>query len=98
SATPFAVGPVGGADGPTKDFTVVVYEAGPGLLFSIDEDESSEWLGTFQEMSAGPLKAMHVKRGPLSQEPIETETLTSRQFGGCRQTGHHVFGRKITSR
>jgi len=65
SATPFAVGPVGGADGPTKDFTVVVYEAGPGLLFSIDEDESSEWLGTFQEMSAGPLKAMHVKRGPL---------------------------------
>ncbi|MGA9544924.1 MAG: hypothetical protein WBQ85_15215 [Candidatus Sulfotelmatobacter sp.] len=66
SATPFAVGPVGAA-GPTIDFTVVLYEAGPGLLFSIDEDESSEWLGTFQEMSAGPLNAMHVKRGPLVQ-------------------------------
>jgi hypothetical protein len=65
SATPFAVGPVGGADGPTKDFTVVLYEAGPGLVVSIDENTLSEWLGTFQEMSASPLKAMHVKRGPL---------------------------------
>jgi len=65
SATPFAVGPVGGADGPTKDFTVVMYEAGPGLVFSIDEDDLSEWLGTFQGQSASSLKAMHVKRGPL---------------------------------
>ena len=65
SATPFAVGPVGGADGPTDDFTVVMYEAGPGLLFSIDEDQHSGWLGTFQEQSAGSLKAMHVKRGRL---------------------------------
>ena len=65
SATPFAVGPVGGADGPTVDFTVVMYEAGPGLVFSIDEDAYSEWLGTFQEQSASSLKAMHVKRGPL---------------------------------
>ena len=65
SATPFAVGPVGGADGPTVDFTVVMYEAGPGLVFSIDEDTFSEWLGTFQEKSASSLKAMHVKRGPL---------------------------------
>ncbi len=65
SATPFAVGPVGGADGPTVDFTVVMYEAGPGLVFSIDEDTFSEWLGTFQRQSASPLKAMHVKRGPL---------------------------------
>ena len=65
SATPFAVGPVGGAGGPTVDFTVVLYEAGPGLVFSIDEDASTEWLGTFQEQSAGPLKATHVKRGPL---------------------------------
>ncbi|HLV88323.1 MAG TPA: hypothetical protein VKV39_15155 [Candidatus Sulfotelmatobacter sp.] len=64
SATPFAVGPVGAA-GPTLDFTVVLYEAGPGLVFFIEEDTSSEWLGTFQEMSAGPLNAMHVKRGPL---------------------------------
>jgi hypothetical protein len=64
-ATPFAVGPVGGADGPTDDFTVVMYEAGPGLLFSIDEDQHSGWLGTFQEQSAGSLKAMHVKRGRL---------------------------------
>ncbi len=64
SATPFAVGPVG-AGGPTVDFTVVLYEAGPGLVFSIEEDANSEWLGTFQEQSAGPLKAMHVKRGPL---------------------------------
>jgi hypothetical protein len=65
SATPFAVGPVGGADGPTVDFTVVMYEAGPGLVFSLDEDTFSEWLGTFQEQSASSLKAMHVKRGPL---------------------------------
>jgi hypothetical protein len=65
SATPFAVGPVGGAHGPTVDFTVVMYEAGPGLVFSIDEDADSEWLGTFQEQSASSLKAMHVKRGPL---------------------------------
>ncbi len=64
SATPFAVGPVGAA-GPTVDFTVVLYEAGPGLVFSIEEDTSSEWLGTFQEQSAGSLKAMHMKRGPL---------------------------------
>lgn len=65
SATPFAVGPVGGADGPTEDFTVVMYEAGPGLVFSIDEDEHSGWLGTFQGQSASSLKAMHVKRGAL---------------------------------
>jgi hypothetical protein len=65
SATPFAVGPVGGADGPSVDFPVVMYEAGPGLVFSIDEDDRSEWLGTFQEKSASSLKAMHVKRGPL---------------------------------
>ncbi len=65
SATPFAVGPVGGADGPTVDFTVVMYEAGPGLVFSIEEDGFSEWLGTFQEKSASSLKAMQVKRGPL---------------------------------
>jgi len=65
SATPFAIGPVGSSGGPTVDFTVVMYEAGPGLVFSIDEDANSEWLGTFQEKSAGPLKAMHVKRGPL---------------------------------
>jgi hypothetical protein len=64
SATPFAVGPVGAA-GPTVDFTVVLYEAGPGLVFFIEEDTSSEWLGSFQEVSAGPLNAMHVKRGPL---------------------------------
>ena len=64
-ATPFAVGPVGGAQGPTVDFTVVLYEAGPGLVFSIDEDAESQWLGTFQQQSASPLKAMHVKRGPL---------------------------------
>jgi len=56
---------VGGAGGPTVDFTVVLYEAGPGLVFSIDEDVSSEWLGTFQERSAGSLEAFHVKRGPL---------------------------------
>jgi hypothetical protein len=61
SATPFAVGPVGGADGPTVDFTVVMYEAGPGLVFSIEEDTFSEWLGTFQGLSANSLKAMHVK-------------------------------------
>jgi hypothetical protein len=65
SATPFAVGPVGGADGPTVDFTVVMYEAGPGLVFSIDENAMSEWLGTFQGQSAGSLNPMHVKRGPL---------------------------------
>ena len=78
SATPFAVGPVGGAGGPTVDFTVVLYEAGPGLVFSIEEDANSEWLGTFQEESAGSLKAMHVKRGPLVKTPSETKTLTSK--------------------
>jgi hypothetical protein len=61
SATPFAVGPVGGAAGPTLDFTVVMYEAGPGLVFSIDENTRSEWLGTFQVQSASSLKAMHVR-------------------------------------
>jgi hypothetical protein len=70
SAIPFAIGPVGGTDGPTKDFTVVMYEAGPGLVFSIDEDNLSEWLGTFQDQSASSLKPTQVKRGPLvkSQE------------------------------
>ena len=70
SATPFAVGPVGAA-GPTVDFTVVLYEAGPGLVFSIEEDANSEWLGTFQEISAGPLNAMHVKRGPLVKSQVK---------------------------
>jgi hypothetical protein len=42
---------------------VVLYEAGPGLVFSIEEDISSEWLGTFQEKSAGPLEGMQMKRG-----------------------------------
>lgn len=65
SATPFAVGPVGGAGGTTTDFTVVMYEAGPGLVFSIEEDGFSEWLGTFQGQSATSLKAMHAKRAPL---------------------------------
>jgi hypothetical protein len=64
SATPFAVGPVGAA-GPTVDFTVVLYEAGPGLVFSIEEDADSEWVGTFQQKSAGPLTPMHVKKEPL---------------------------------
>jgi hypothetical protein len=64
SATPFAVGPVG-AGGPTVDFTVVLYEAGPGLVFSIEEDADSEWVGTFQQKSAGPLTPMHVKKEPL---------------------------------
>jgi len=70
SPTPFAVGPVGAA-GPTLDFTVVMYEAGPGLVFSIEEDASSEWLGTFQEQNASSLKAMHVKRGPLGKSQAE---------------------------
>ena len=65
SANPFAAGPLGGAGGPTVDFTVVMYEAGPGLVFSIEVDDFSEWLGTFQQQSAGALEAMHVKRGPL---------------------------------
>jgi hypothetical protein len=67
SATPFAVGPVGGADGPTVDFALVMYEAGPGLVFSIEEDTFSEWLGTFQEKSASSLNAMHVKKGLLAE-------------------------------
>jgi hypothetical protein len=71
SATPFAVGPLGGAGGPTVDFTVVLYEAGPGLVFSFDEDASSEWLGSFQEQSAGPLEALHVKRGPLVESQAQ---------------------------
>lgn len=73
SATPFAVGPVGSASGPTVDFTVVMYEAGPGLVFSIDEDEFSEWLGTFQGQSASSLTPMHVKRGPLVKNQAKPE-------------------------
>jgi len=65
SATPFAVGPVESAGGPTVDFTVVMYEAGPGLVFSINEDTLSEWLGTFQEKNASSLKTMHVNRGAI---------------------------------
>jgi hypothetical protein len=61
SATPFAVGPVARAAGPTFGFTVVMYEAGPGLVFSIHEDRLSEWLGTFQVQSANSLEAMHVR-------------------------------------
>ena len=72
SATPFAVGPVGAADGPTVDFTVVLYEASPALVFSIEKDTSSEWLGTFQEMSASPLTAMHVKKGPRVKSQAKT--------------------------
>jgi hypothetical protein len=41
-----------------------MYEAGPELVFSIEEDAFSEWLGTFQEKSVSSLQAMHVKRGP----------------------------------
>jgi hypothetical protein len=67
SGTPFAVGPVGGAHGPTTDLTVVMYEAGPELVFSIEEDTFSEWLGTFQKTSSSSLKALHVKKGPLAQ-------------------------------
>jgi hypothetical protein len=33
------------------------------LVFSLDEDTRSEWLGTFQVRSANSLKTMHVKRG-----------------------------------
>jgi hypothetical protein len=76
SATPFGVGPVGGDNGPTVDFSVVMYEAGPGLVFSIGEDveTGSEWLGTFQGQSASSLKAMHVKRGP----PVKSQAKPKR--------------------
>ena len=73
SATPFAAGPLGGAGGPTVDFTVVLYEAGPGLVFSIEEDDFSEWLGTFQKQSAGALNAIQVKRGPLVESQAKPE-------------------------
>jgi hypothetical protein len=78
AATAFTVGPIGAADRPTVDLTAVMYEAGPGLVFSIDEDIRSEWLGTFQRQSAVSLKAMHVKKRTASQNPSETETLTSK--------------------
>jgi hypothetical protein len=42
-------------------------------VFSIDADELSEWLGTFQEKSASSLKAMHVKRGPLLKSQAKPE-------------------------
>jgi hypothetical protein len=74
SATPFAIGPVGAGGGPTLDFTVVMYEAGPGLVFSLEEDTFSEWLGTFQEQSASSLKAMRVKRGP----PVKSQAKPKR--------------------
>ena len=79
SATPFAVGPVGAADGPTVDFTVVMYEAGPGLVFSIDENEKSEWLGTFQLRSASSSNAMQVKRGPLVKSQAKPEHQPGKQ-------------------
>ncbi|SPF50045.1 exported hypothetical protein [Candidatus Sulfotelmatobacter kueseliae] len=65
----FAVGPVG-TNTTANAFTVVMYEASPALVFSIDEDETatptySLWLGTFQEQSASSLKAMHVKHGAV---------------------------------
>ncbi len=66
STAPFAVGPVG-SDGPTVDFTVVMYEAGPGLVFSLAEDPLTQWLGTFQEKTASGMNAMPVKRGPQSK-------------------------------
>jgi hypothetical protein len=42
-------------------------------VFSIDADELSEWLVTFQEKSASSLKAMHVKRGPLLKSQAKPE-------------------------
>lgn len=74
SATPFVIGPVGGADGPTVDRTVVMYEASPGLVFSIDEDTFSEWAGTFQVQNASSLKAMHVERG----SPVKSQAKQKR--------------------
>jgi hypothetical protein len=69
----FAIGPVG-TGGPTDDFTVVLYEANPALVFSIDEDTStatppaySLWLGTFQEQSSGGGDAKHRKIVPASK-------------------------------
>lgn len=64
SATAFALGPIGAAAGPTDGFTVVMYEAGPGLVFSIDEDISGEWLGTFQLQNLSSLQAMAVSGAP----------------------------------
>ena len=82
SATPFAVGPVGGADGPTDEFTVVMYEAGPGLVFSIDEDDHQRMAGHLPGAECRPAEGNAREERTASQEPIETETLTSRQFGG----------------
>jgi hypothetical protein len=84
SATPFAVGPVGGAGGPTVDFTVVLYEAGPGLVFSIDEDANTEWLGTFQQKTA------------ILQKPTTSSSLTVARDSGCSRLVH--WGRARLSR
>ena len=64
-ATPFALGPIGGAGGPTRHFTMVMYEADPELVFSIDEDTNSEWLGTFQVQSSSSLKTLPARRESL---------------------------------
>ena len=63
---------------------MVMYEAGPGLVFSIDEDELSEWLGTFQEKSASSLKAMHVKRRPLVKSQAEPKHCVRANLGELR--------------
>jgi hypothetical protein len=55
-----------------------MYEAGPGLVFSIDEDEHSAWLGTFQEAECQLAEGNTREERTASQEPSETETLTSK--------------------
>ena len=78
SATPFAVGPIGGADGPTKNFTVVMYEAGPGLVFSIDEDDLQRVAGHLPGKECQPAEGNAREERTASQEPSETETLTGK--------------------
>jgi len=68
----FAIGPIG-TGGPTDAFTVAMYEAGPSLVFTIDEDSLSVSLGTLQMQNAAALKAMHVQRAPLRRATIKAK-------------------------
>ena len=73
SATPFAVGPVGGAGGPTVDFTVVMYEAGPGAGVL---DRRGR-----QQPMAGHLPGNECRPSPRLSNRCVAQTLTLEQRG-----------------
>jgi hypothetical protein len=54
--TAVAIGPVD-TNTTATSFTEVMYEANPALVFSLDEDSGSLWLGTYQQQSTTGSKA-----------------------------------------